>query len=224
MSFFEGLSDFFLGTSGEMKQESALTPEQEALLKGLTEQVQRGMTGEREQYSGQTPAQRDAEQAIRNELANTGGDFNQRFNAAYTEPAMQEFTNNILPSIGEQYAQTGSFWGSQRSEEQANAGANLAAALAKQREASRQQDYQNRMGLVEALNNIGNRQQEIEREEFVRTRPENNPYAQLALEMLNIPAMTQYYQEGQQGALPGLLRAGGNIAAGMATGGTGFFA
>ena len=232
-----GFFDFLLGTEGEMKQESAFTPEQEKIMSQLSSLVSGGIGKEGQAYTGEVTPEVTAQQAqASNVLSSLLGQMNiaptdstARYNELKTN-TINELKNEILPEVGDSFVGSGNFWSSGRTGAQGKAVGEATSNLAKQREQMYQSDRQNtlntagQMGsLAQALNSFGSQQQQFGYQDWLRTRPENSPYNELGMSLLQTPALTQYYEEGKEGALPALIGAAGKIAAGMATGGTGFF-
>lgn len=87
-----------------------------------------------------------------------------------------------------------------------------------------QQQLANQM--ASGLYDMGQNQQQMQTQglqaqydDWLRTQDYNNPYMQLATGLIGMPTQTQYYQEGQQGILPGLIGGGLNILTGGLAGG-----
>ena len=235
-----GFFDFLLGTEGEMKQESAFTPEQEKMMSQLSSLVSGGIGQEGQAYTGEfTPDVTSQQAQASNVLSSlleqmniTPTDSTARYNELKAN-TINELKNEILPAIGESFVGSGNFWSSGRTGAQGKAVGEATSNLAKQREQMYQSDIQNtlntagQMGsLAQALNTFGSQQQQLEGQgkqleyqDWLRTRPENSPYNELAMSLLQTPALTQYYEEGKPGILPDLIGAAGKVAAAMATGG-----
>ena len=231
-----GFFDFLLGTEGEMKQESAFTPEQEKMMSQLSSLVSGGIGQEGQAYTGEltpdvTSQQAQASNVLSNLLEQMNiapTDSTARYNEFKTN-TINELKNEILPEVGDSFVGSGNFWSSGRTDAQGKAVGEATSNLAKQREQMYQSDL-NKAGqigsLAQALNSFGSQQQQLEGQgnqleyqDWLRTRPENSPYNELAMSLLQTPALTQYYQEGKPGILPDLIGAAGKVAAAMATGG-----
>lgn len=265
--------DWLFGSPGEMKTESALTPEQEELYNRLIQGLSGRVFTPGEQYSGPvsadpTESQQQAQTALARAISGESslGEALQRalsgqpststspeamdryFSEAVEAPMRREY-EETQTQLANEFAGPGTYWGGARMDAQQGAAGDFASALASERANLAWQNEQSRRqlsesaadralqagqlssGLAEALYNMGSQQQNIEQqglerlyEEFVRTRPENQPYLEAVLQALQIPAQFKYYQEGSQGAIPGLVGAGADIVSGMAAGGTGWFA
>ena len=227
-----GFFDFLLGTEGEMKQESAFTPEQEKMMTELSNLVSGNLGKEGQAYGGDFTPDKTAQQTqASNVLSKLLGqtDSTERYNDLKTN-TINELKQEVLPEIGDSFVGSGNFWSNARTGAQGKAVGETMSNLAQQREQMYQTDRQNTSSIAQALNAFGAQQQQLQGQgnqmqyqDWLRTRPENSPYNELAMSLLQTPALTQYYEEGKEGILPSIIGAAGKVAAGMATGGTGFF-
>jgi len=185
----------------------------------------------------ETPMGQDVGTALTSLLS---GEFPEEyFKTSIEAPAMKHFEEVTRPGVREAYVGPGTFWGGERATAEAKAGTDLNMTLAAIRGdlgyKARQQalaalgpgmEY---MGLPaeQALKQmtgagaymaagalprlIEQHGLDIAYQEFIRTRPENQPYAQMLLSMLGIPMMGSYVQEEPESVWPSIFGAIGSI-------------
>ena len=151
------------------------------------------------------------------------------FKTSIEAPAQKRHEEVTLPGVREAFVGPGTFWGGERATAEAKAGTDLDATLAAIRGdlgyRARQQALQalgpgmEYMGmpaeqLIQQMTGAGmymgagalprlieQHGLDIAYQEFIRTRPENQPYAQMLLSMLDIPMMASYAPETPESPL-----------------------
>lgn len=258
-SFTKQFGGFLGGTEGGFERTPALEPYQEdvyrQLLNTFSDRV--GQPGER--YEGDfTPEPTDAQRRAESELTSMlsgdnqvgetlrrymGGEpsmdvspeATQRYFEQNVQQPMQEQLENTQDEIGEQYAGSGTYWGSARARAQQEATQDTQDEMSRQLSELQRQDRQlqadlsesaaeRAMGAAQAygsqqtdlartLSDMGAQQQQLTQrgleqayQDYVRTRPEEQPYMDAVMQMLQVPTQHVAYQEGQRGALPDLAQ------------------
>lgn len=125
------LSEFLFGKKGKSKQLDTKTPEQQALLKLITESLSGGD----------------------NALSDLFGEFDQEgFNEGVSKPALKQFQEEILPMIQEKFIAGNQVLGSGLQRAQTKGASDLQSKLAELMYGAQNQQKQNRMqGLNTAL-------------------------------------------------------------------------
>lgn len=126
------LNEFLFGTKDKIKKASTMTPEQEQLMKLISE----GLT------SGSGP------------LADLFGDFNEQdFQKGVSDPALEEFKKKTLPMLQEKFIAGNQTLGSGMQNAQAGAASDLQAQLAKLLYEAKQGHKQNKLSGMQTLMN-----------------------------------------------------------------------
>ena len=161
------------------------------------------------------------------------------FKTSIEAPAQKRLEEVTLPATREAYVGPGTFWGGERAEAERRAGTDLDATLAAIRGElgykARQQalaalgpgmEYmemplKQQLGQMAGISSfmgagalprlIEQHGLDIAYQEFIRTRPENQPYAQMLLSMLGIPMMASYAPEQPESPLAPLASAAGSL-------------
>lgn len=181
-------------------------------------------------------------QALTGSLKGTSPETREEYFRTNIQQPAQEQYQDVQTQLANQFVGSGNFWGGAREDLQQEAATDFAKSMAAERAnlawQTEQSDQQRALQGVELSNALsqalygmgaqqqGMQQQGLDRQyqEYVRTRPENSPYLQAAFQALGIPVQQTAYQPGTEGAFGPILGTVGKLLAGMATGGTGFFA
>lgn len=125
------LNDVLFGSKGKSKKLTTKTPEQEALLKLITDSLQGGDTA----------------------LSDLFGSFDKgAFEEGVSKPALKQFTDEILPQLQEKFIAGNQVLGSGLQRAQTKAGSDLQSKLAQLMYQAQQQQQQNKMsGINTAL-------------------------------------------------------------------------
>ncbi len=151
------------------------------------------------------------------------------FRTAIEAPAQKRLEEVTLPGVREAYVGPGTFWGGERAEAERRAGTDVDMMLAAVRGdlgyRARQQALETLapameymglpadqllkqvagvtpyMGAAALPRLIEQHGLDIAYQEFIRTRPENQPYAQMLLSLLGIPMMGSYAPEAPESPL-----------------------
>ena len=151
------------------------------------------------------------------------------FRTAIEAPAQKRLEEVTLPGVREAYVGPGTFWGGERAEAERRAGTDVDMMLAAVRGdlgyRARQQALETLgpameymglpadqllkqvagvtpyMGAAALPRLIEQHGLDIAYQEFIRTRPENQPYAQMLLSLLNIPMLASYAPEAPESPL-----------------------
>jgi hypothetical protein len=129
------------------------------------------------------------------------------------QPALKNWQEDILPQISESYAgpNGGGFYGSARGNAVTRNARDLSSSLAAQRAQLAWNVQQNVPNAVAAANSLSQTESNIQSmprliqdygmqklyDEWVRTRPENSPYLNAALNFLNLSTVTERYRPTQ---------------------------
>lgn len=147
----------------------------------------------------------------------------QRYFEETVQRPMMEQQEQRQAETADQFAGPGTYWGGARADAQRETAQDFQNQMSQQLADMQYQDQQARRELQESaadralqsqsqlsqqLAQMGSEQQQVEQrgleqmyEDFVRTRPENQPYMDAVMQMLQIPTQHVAYQPGQQGAL-----------------------
>jgi hypothetical protein len=172
------------------------------------------------------------------------GATQQMFDQSVARPAIQQFQEITRPGIIEENVGNGTLWSSMRANAEAKAASDLESNLAGQKSQLLYQDELSRRDLAEsganraaglmptALQNQSNiyqqaiQQGSIEQQidqfgltaayqEWQRTRPENTPYLQMALNYLNTPTEMAYQPAQQTSTMASLVQLLAPLIGGM---------